>query len=98
MQKFNVTTRKVLDCKILERLLDICLWEEERACIADAQNHVRHDLSRHTILEYQLPVDNWKKGNVCLLYDQTGDMVPDILTINMTAKRFSNLMLLTGGS
>lgn len=91
-----MTMRNVLGCKIVERLFHICVAGENKACIADAENHVLYNLSKHIVTKYELLVDSLRKGSVCLLYNRTGDMVPDILTTNMTTLRFSKLMFLTG--
>lgn len=82
----------VLDRATVERLFDVCIGEDNQACISETLNPVLSDLSKHIDLKYQFLVDHIRKGDVGIRYVCTEEMIADILSKNLSAQNFGQLV------
>ena len=66
LMKFKLPLQRIVGLDSVKELFDICIREDNQACILDAKNHVLSDLSKPIDLKYQLLVDHIRKGTISL--------------------------------
>lgn len=82
----------IVNEKLLKKLFEIHIVEDNQACITAANNPVMSDLKQHIDLKYQFQVDNVREGKANLQYFPTGEMVADFLTKHFMSQKFGKLV------
>lgn len=91
-KKFSTDIVKVLDVATIEKLFDVGIAVNNQACISEAMKPVLYDSSKPVDLQYQVLVDHVRKSNSCLDFVSTDEIAPNILTNNVCAQNFKDLL------
>lgn len=85
---FRVDFEKVLDKTKIERLFDLVVGKNNKACNGDAKNGGLIEASKHVDLKFQVATDHIIKGDMRLIYVPATKIKADIMAKNLQLQMF----------
>lgn len=96
LYKFMKHFEQVMDSAVVTSIFNVIIAEDNHACLAHMPKDGFPELSKHVDLKYHLVIEHVRKGDVCVEFVSSEEMVADLMTNNLSVQKSLPLRVLLG--